>query len=311
MENRVVMMVSAMYENGGNTTHRLFDGHPELHVYPFESQLGTTAVSDYLSSFVPFRYRYPEFPMHGDAAGDYEAFYDEELKARLRSPGRSKFAAADLKIVEADRKAAFVRCMQGCERTRGNLVRAFFESTFETWTNLARSGRERGYLGYSPVIAFDADKFFADFPDGHMIHVVRNPWSAFADTKKRPFPLSLDRYTWTWNHAQHTSLVFRDRYPGRFHIVRYEDIVADTRATLSRLADDLGLGWSDTLTYPSFNGERLDNVYPWGTIVTPTPAVNIQTARELSDGETREIQVRTTFMRDALGYGDLQALAAA
>ena len=113
---------------------------------------------------------------------------------------------------------------------------------------------------------------------------------------------------WPWTEG---SLVFRDRYPGRFHIVRYEDIVADTRATLSRLADDLGLGWSDTLTYPSFNGERLDNVYPWGTIVTPTPAVNIQTARELSDGETREIQVRTTFMRDALGYGDLQALAAA
>jgi hypothetical protein len=311
MDDRVVMMVSAMYENGGNTTHRLFDGHPQLHVYPFESQLGTTAVSDYLSSFVPFRYRYPEFPMQGSAAGDYEAFYDEELKTLLRAPGRSKFAACGLEMDEAERKAAFERFMEGWPRTRANLVRAFFASTFEAWRNLASSGQEIAYLGYSPVIAFDADKLLADFADGHVIHVVRNPWSAYADTKKRPFPISLDRYAWTWNHCQHTSLVFRDRYPDRFHIVRYEDIVGDVRGTLGRLASDLGLDWSETLTYPSFNGARLERVFPWGTIVTPTPAANAATAAELSQAESREIGVRTRPMREALGYGDADSLAAA
>ena len=44
------IMLSAMYENGGNTTHRLLDGHPELYVYPFESQPGTKYVNDYLLS---------------------------------------------------------------------------------------------------------------------------------------------------------------------------------------------------------------------------------------------------------------------
>ena len=39
-----LLMIGAMYENGGNTTHRLLDGHPQLHVYPFESQLGTRLV---------------------------------------------------------------------------------------------------------------------------------------------------------------------------------------------------------------------------------------------------------------------------
>jgi Sulfotransferase family len=311
MDDRVVMMVSAMYENGGNTTHRLFDGHPQLHVYPFESQLGTAAVSDYLSSFVPFRYRYPEFAMHGSAGDDYEAFYDEELKTLLRAPGRSKFSACGLEMDEADRSAGFARFMEGWPRTRANLVRAFFASTFDAWRNLSTSGRETAYLGYSPVIAFDSDKLLADFADGHVIHVVRNPWSAYADTKKRPFPISLDRYAWTWNHCQHTSLVFRDRYPDRFHIVRYEDIVGDTRGTLGRLASDLGLEWSETLTYPSFNGARLERVFPWGTIVTPTPAANAATADELTAAETREIAVRTRPMREALGYGDVESLAAA
>ena len=41
-----LLMIGAMYENGGNTTHRFLDGHPQLFVYPFESQLGTR-VPDY------------------------------------------------------------------------------------------------------------------------------------------------------------------------------------------------------------------------------------------------------------------------
>ena len=28
-----IIMLSAMYENGGNTTHRMLDGHPNLFVY--------------------------------------------------------------------------------------------------------------------------------------------------------------------------------------------------------------------------------------------------------------------------------------
>ena len=31
-----IIMLSAMYENGGNTTHRMLDGHPELHAHPEE-----------------------------------------------------------------------------------------------------------------------------------------------------------------------------------------------------------------------------------------------------------------------------------
>ena len=42
------LMISAMYENGGNTTQRFLDGHPQLRVYPFESQLGTRLVSDWI-----------------------------------------------------------------------------------------------------------------------------------------------------------------------------------------------------------------------------------------------------------------------
>src|SRR5687767_8786324 len=116
-----IIMLSAMYENGGNTTHRLLDGHPELYVYPFESQVGTSQVVDYLSSYVPFKYRWPEFPLSGTVGQDYELIFDEEMKVLLRTPERSKFKNCGLKLDEKARAARFAELMQGKPRTRAHL----------------------------------------------------------------------------------------------------------------------------------------------------------------------------------------------
>lgn len=300
-----LIMISAMYENGGNTTHRMLDGHPELHAYPFESQLGTSLVSDYLTSYVPFKYRWPEFAMSGCVEQDYELIFDEEMKVRLRTPDRSKFRHADMQLEEAERKRLFVAHMLGKSRTRAHLVEAFFRSTFESWKNTYRTGQQNAYLGYSPVLVLDTDKIFADFPHGHVIHVVRNPYSGYSDTKKRPFPISLERYAWTWNLCQHMALTFEERYPNHFHIVRFEDLIANPRVTMSRLLKQLGLGWSDACLYPSWNGQKLEEVYPWGTIRIPTPEVNMATMNQLSDDEKNRMRSLTVVMARLLGYQQL------
>ncbi len=297
-----LIMISAMYENGGNTTHRMLDGHPELFVYPFESQLGTSLVSDYLTSYVPFKYRWPEFPLSGGPGHDYELIFDEEMKVRLRTPDRSKFKHADLQIDEADRKTSFVRHMKGKPRTRAHLLEAFFRCSFDTWKNCKTSGREKAYLGYSPVMCLDTEKIFEDFPHGHVIHVVRNPYSGFADTSKRPFPISLARYTWTWNYCQHLALTYAEKYPKNFHVLRFEDLVANPKAALGKLCQRLGLSWSDTCLAPSWNGAALKEVYPWGTIRIPTPEANVATMNELTDDQKAQIKALSIVMQRALGY---------
>jgi len=83
-------MLSAMYENGGNTTHRFLDGHPELFVYPFESQIGTRLVQDHLSSMFPVKYRWPVFDLAASPFEDYKAIIDEECKVRARTPKVSR-----------------------------------------------------------------------------------------------------------------------------------------------------------------------------------------------------------------------------
>ncbi len=305
MPDLSLIMLSAMYENGGNTTHRLLDGHPQLFVYPFESQMGTGQGNDHMTSMVPLRYRWSEFAMDGRPENDYEAFWDEEMKTLLRVPNRSKFKDADLRIDEAERKAAFAAFLQDRPRSRANIVAAFFHSTFTAWRNVQRTGREKYWVGYNPVQVLDFEKIVHDFPTGHILHVVRNPWSGYADTKKRPFPLSLGKYAWLWSQSQLAALTARDRYPNQVHVVRFEDIVADTKAALAPVLAKAGLEWSDACLSPSWNGQKLEQVYPWGTIRTPTPAANMATMDELSAVEKKEMASQVGVFGRLLGYGDL------
>jgi len=66
----------------------------------------------------------------------------------------------------------------------------------------------------------------------------------------------------------------------------------DPQKTLGAVCESLGLEPADSLASPSWNGSPLKEVYPWGTIRTPTPEANLATARELSAAQTEEIRLR-------------------
>jgi hypothetical protein len=117
---------------------------------------------------------------------------------------------------------------------------------------------------------------------------------------KRPFPMSLDRYAWTWNHCQHMALVAREQFAGHFHILRFEDMVASPEGALRPILDAMGLSWSDRCLSPSFNGIPLAEVAPWGTIVTPTTEANIATRQELTADEERRMATLTRVMVDLI-----------
>jgi hypothetical protein len=160
-------------------------------------------------------------------------------------------------------------------------------------------------VGYSPIVGVDADKIFADFPDAHVIHVVRNPYSSYADTKRRPFPLTLNRYVMTWNLVQHIAVTYADRYAGQFHLLRFEDLIDDPSGEMAALCQKLGLSFSPTVLYPSWNGSKLERIYPWGTIRTATPEANLATMNELSGEERSQIKVLSAVMCKLLGYEHL------
>jgi len=64
----------------------------------------------------------------------------------------------------------------------------------------------------------------------------------------------------------------------------------------------LGLPMSPECLHPSFNGVKLEEVYPWGTIRIPTPEANMATANELSEQQKRDMKNETLVMLRLLGY---------
>jgi hypothetical protein len=310
LDHTRLLMISAMYENGGNTTHRFLDGHPQLCVYPFESQIGTRLVNDHLASMFPVKYRWPVFALDATPEQDYRAIIDEEGKVRSRTPRVSKFRHHPFALDDEERKEIYVRHVREHGRSRATNVMAFFEATREAWTDRNGSGRETVHVGYSPIVVVDADAILADLPDAHILHVVRNPWSAYADTKKRPVPLPLPTYLLGWTLNQYHALVAKARYPEHVHIVRAEDVMADSVAALASLCEALGIESDDALEQPSWNGMPLEEIAPWGTIRTPTPEANLATAAELSPAEQAEVAQRAEPYLDAFGYrGFLDAVA--
>jgi hypothetical protein len=297
-----LLMLGAMYENGGNTTHRFLDGHPQMFVYPFESQVGTRMVNDHLTSMYPVKYRWPTFALDATPEQDYRAIIDEEGKVRARTPQVSKFRHMPFDFSDDERAAHYARYIAQTGRSRGDNMAAFFRATFDAWKDYRRSGRESVYVGYSPIITVDADKILNDLPNAHVLHVVRNPWSAYADTKKRPVPLSLHHYMLGWTMNQYYALYFREKFPGRLHIVRVEDVMADSVGTLGAVCQALGVEPAESLRKPTWNGAELEEVYPWGTLRKVTPEVNRATALELSERERAEIRAYTWQYLDVFDY---------
>ena len=230
---------------------------------------------------------------------------DEETRVRARTPDVSKFRHVEFQMSDDDRREVYVDLIGKTGRSRANNVAAFFRATFAAWKNFKRGSEQSLYVGYSPIIVVDADKILEELPGAHVLHVVRNPWSAYAETKRRPVPLSLNHYMLGWTLNQQFALRFKAKYPSRFHILRFEDLVAGPRKSLGELCQKIGCDDSESLSVTSWNGVPLDEVFPWGTIRKPTPEANRATALTLSGIEQSEVRAHASLYLDALDYRQL------
>lgn len=311
MNNFNLVMVSAGFEHGGNVTHRHLDGHPDLLVYPFESQIGNHSFNDFLSSVERVQYRYPEFPEGLTPVELYEQFIDEEMKTFLRKKNGSKFKDVDLRLVESNRLMAFERLLGDAPfYPRRKVIEAFLRATFDAWENYYTTPRDGMiYVGYSPVIGIDADRIVKDFPDVRIMHIVRNPFSAYRDTKCRPFPQPLNRYLVTWNIYHSTVEMYARMYPKNVRLFRYEDLVDDKERFMRDVATFIGVPYADTMCYPSWNGVEIkDNIAPWGTVLKSTREYNEKIIEELSEAERLQIVHGTSALARHFGYDQIDYL---
>ena len=62
--------------------------------------------------------------------------------------------------------------------------------------------------------------------------------------------------------------MYAKMYPNNVKIFRYEDLVSDKKTFMKEVSDFIGVKFSETMLYPSWNGKEIkDMIAPWGTVL--------------------------------------------
>ena len=301
-----LVLISAWNDSGGGFLHRLFDGHPECFVYPFELQLGTALLHDGFESWFRPKYRWPILPEDLGAASPeqlFELFLDDEVKGCLRGRAASKFREFDLELSMEAWRTQFAARLGAAPRTPERVVAAYVGGLFAAWRNRRGSGRERIYLAHCPTIVLDADRLLVDCPGARLIHVVRRPTSGFVDMRRRVPDMEVASYSRKWSLINMLGFYFAEKYPARMTTVRLDRLIEQQAAELGRLCAWLGLGYDAVLEGPTWNREPLAHLWPFGGVPVVSAAHERECEDSLSFEDRAAIDEETSAVRALYGLG--------
>ncbi len=144
------------------------------------------------------------------------------------------------------------------------MLDSYFTAYFNAWLdnqNLS-SGPKRVVTGFAPRLAMDPvnlDRFFAAYPDGKLVSLVRDPrgWYLSASSYAPEHYADVEVALTLWRRSTEASLEALDRFGERAVVVTYERLVRSPEETVSSLAQRLGLTMAPELLVPTFNGRPI------------------------------------------------------
>jgi hypothetical protein len=165
---------------------------------------------------------------------------------------------------------------------------AYFTSYFNAWLDNQNlyTGPKKVVTGFTPRLAMDPanrDKFFAAYPDGTLISIVREPHSWYESAVKyslRRFP-DVEIALGLWRESTEAAL------DPRVVVVTYERLVEQPEEVMSGIAERIGIVMSPVLLEPTFNGRPIransaDEVAQYGILAKrDEPSPDAETAARI------------------------------
>jgi len=113
--------------------------------------------------------------------------------------------------------------------------------------------------------------------------------------------LSLPGYCRKWSVVNALGFAFAEKYPERVTLVRLDRLIAAREVEMRRLAQWLGIAWDPTLLVPTWNGEALGALGPFGGVPVVSAEHEHAAAAGLSAAERAAIAEGTAGVRTLVG----------
>jgi hypothetical protein len=250
-----VVLISQAQRSGGTLLSQLLDGHPAIAAHPHELKIGYPTTEDW-----------PDADPRLGAEGSFKRLFEARNIALLREgytkgdkdPERHPFF-----LVPAVHYRLFRQLFHSAPPASSReVLDHYFASYFKAWLNYrGPEGAKRWISVFAPRLAHreaSVARFFADYPDGRLIQIVRDPmtWlpSARAHGKKGVATLPIETLLETWRASGEAILRNRERYGDRVVVMRFEDLIGRTAGTMRALARELEIDYLAILAEPTFNG---------------------------------------------------------
>jgi hypothetical protein len=253
-----LVLISQIYRSGGTLLSQLFDGHPECHAHPHELRIGR-----------PTNRHWPQIDLSAPEAWFdllYERFSGKYLRRGYSKPPGTVPEGADVEVFpflflpRLQKEIFETQVAARSIQHQRDVLDCYFTSYFNAWLDNPNlySGPKRVVTGMAPEMNFRPDSiegFFDAYPDGTLVSLVRDPRAWYASARKqRPRDTNLEGAMERWRRSTQATIEARGRYSERVVVASFEELTLKTEATMSRIAEQIGISMSPTLLVPTFNG---------------------------------------------------------
>jgi hypothetical protein len=257
-----LVLVSQVPRSGGTLLSQLFDGHPECHAHPHELRIGSPTSRHW----PPLDLTRPDewFELLHEPYAWKHARRGYKKPAGVRPEGGSDVDVFPFLFLPGLQRRIFDR--QLAERAasrRRDVLDAYFTSYFNAWIDNQTLYAEpkRVVTAFAPdlhVKPKSLEGFFADYPDGTLVSIVRDPraWYASARSQKQQYS-TVERALKKWRGSTEATLAAQAERPERVVVVTYESLVRDTDGTMRLVAERVGISMRPELLVPTFNGRPI------------------------------------------------------
>jgi hypothetical protein len=251
-----LVLCSQVQRSGGTLLSRLFDGHPECHAHPHEIKVGWPREANWPPLDLDRPDQWFERLFEKKALRHFLEGYQKRGGKTGEKADRS-YDVFPFVFLPRLQKAIFDARSAGATSER-EILDAYFTSYFNAWLDNQNlyTGPKKVVTGFTPRLAIDRenrDKFFAAYPDGTLISIVREPQAWFrsaARYSEKRFP-DAETAIRVWRESTEAAL------DDRVVLVTYERLVANTAEVMTKLAERIGITMSPVLLEPTFNNRPI------------------------------------------------------